>query len=84
MKIINAIGNDVLSVRKLGGGAEVYDSCEILLIAQFFCGFLIDLAEVSASVKLSVANGFAVCRGNTAQIAQIFNSFCLFALLLIW
>ena len=81
MDIINTRGNDVLFVRKLCGSAEVDDGTKSLFIAQFLCNLGLDFAQMSASVKLAVANALAVCRRNAAKVAEIFDFTCHFVLL---
>ena len=81
VKIINALGNNVAFVRKLCGRAEVDDCAKSLAVAQFFCNFGLDFAQMSASVKLAVANALAVRCGNTAKIAEVFDFSCHIVLL---
>lgn len=81
VEIINALGHDVALMRKLCGRAEVDDCAKTLAVAQFLGNFKFNFAQMTASVKLTVANALAVRRGNTAKIAEILDFSCHIVLL---
>ena len=73
VEIINALGNNVALMRKLCGRAEVDNGAQTFFVAQLFGNFKFNFAQMSASVKLSVAYVLAVGSGNAAKVTEILN-----------